>query len=113
VLAATRCDTQASAEEALDLVLPVVELAAQLDDLSDGDAVVSGLPEQGRHRVAPRVLGRSVADGLRAEWGLGIGPVLIVVSVIEAHSECDGHDRAVERRGGRVGGSMTRRRVTR
>jgi Zn-dependent peptidase ImmA (M78 family)/transcriptional regulator with XRE-family HTH domain len=86
VLAAARCAAQASAEEALDSVLPVVELAAQLDDLDNADAVVSGLPEQPRHRTAPRVWGRHVAEVLRNEWKLGTGPIHDLASVIEDHS---------------------------
>ena len=86
VLTAARCDEPDSAATALDTVLPVIELAVQLDDLDDAEPVGTGLPEIPRRGVMPQPWGYAAAETVRAAWGIASGPVLDLARVIEENS---------------------------
>lgn len=86
VLAAARSQTVSGVEEAIDEVLPVLELAAQLDDLDDAPGRAPTITERPRHRQNPRDWGRAVAEQVRQDWDRPSGPLLDLAALIEERS---------------------------
>lgn len=86
VLAAARSSSETEVEAAIDAVLPVLELAAQLDELDEATAHRPTSLEQPRHRTSPRDWGRDNAERLRATWGVPSGPVRDLARLIEERS---------------------------
>ena len=85
VLAAAR-SSETQVEAAIDAVLPVLELAAQLDELDQATAHRPTSLERPRHRTSPREWGRDNAERLRASWGVPSGPVHDLARLIEERS---------------------------
>lgn len=85
VLAAAR-SSEAEVDEAIDAVLPVLELAAQLDELGAAPSHQRASLEQPRHRTSPRDWGRDNAERLRAAWDVPSGPVHDLARLIEERS---------------------------
>lgn len=83
VLAAARTQVEDNVDDALDAVLPVLELAAQLDDLDTTPPRPSTGGTHPRGRTSPRSWGQQQADRLRAEWGVPTGPVRDLARLIE------------------------------
>lgn len=83
VLAAARTQDTGRADEAIDEVLPVLELAAQLDELDNITNRISGVPDHPRGDQDPREWGRQVAETLRRDWSLPAGPLLNLAGMIE------------------------------
>jgi len=87
VLAAARSKDKDHAEEAVDVVIPVLELAAQLDDLeieADSRPVLRMRP---RGSATPSTWGLIAAKVLRKEWGVlahELGHLVAGDRVIEA-----------------------------
>ena len=75
VLAAARTETADSVDEAIDEVLPVLELAAQLDDLDDTLVHSPSVSEHPRRDQNPRDWGRTVAERVRRDWDVLDGPL--------------------------------------
>ena len=86
VLAAARTQDTGRADEAIDQVLPVLELAAQLDDLDNATGKGPGVQVRPRDDEDPREWGRRVADEVRHGWNLPTGPLLNLARVIEEHT---------------------------
>jgi Zn-dependent peptidase ImmA (M78 family)/transcriptional regulator with XRE-family HTH domain len=86
VLAAARSSSETEVDAAIDAVLPVLELAAQLDELDEATAHPLASLEQPRHRTSPRDWGRDNAQRLRTAWGAPSGPVHDLARLIEERS---------------------------
>jgi len=86
MLAAARSSSEIEVGAAIDAVLPVLELAAQLDELDGVTAHRPASLEQPRHRARPRDWGRDNAERLRAAWGVPSGPVHDLARLIEERS---------------------------